>query len=63
MTNAAAENAGLAAQAGSGATEFLSQVREIEAADVGEFDVLEVVRQALVELVELGRVAGQLDEP
>ncbi len=63
MANAAAEDAGLAAQAGGGAPELLAQVREIAAADVGEFDVLEVVPEALVERVELGRVAGQLDEP
>jgi hypothetical protein len=47
------------AEAGSGEAEMASEMREVLAADVAQFDALEVVPDALVR-IEVGGVAGEL---
>ena len=60
MTDAAADELGLLAQALRRPVELAPQLGQVGAARVGQLDVLEEVPDALVERVEVGGVAGQL---
>jgi hypothetical protein len=63
MADGSVENAGLLAETGDGLTQLVPEVLQGGAADVGEFDIVEVVPDALVEGIEVWGIAWQRFEP
>ena len=58
MPNGAEDEVALVTQTRDGATQLLAEVVLVGAAAMGEFDVLEVLPDALVERVEVGLRSG-----
>jgi hypothetical protein len=60
MANAAADDVGLLAQALDRSVQLTAQVPQVGTADVGQFDVLEVLPDSLVERIEVRGIAREL---